>query len=780
MEAGLSVLEEISPQAKDGGTWLGHCMFWKYFGDLNVKTIYRTNSIEYRTVKLMFYEAIFYIAFITLVTFFVVEYKSSAIYSAKQRELMYWSECDAQKVCALDDVTSHEKLYSWMRNTLIPKAFVYKDEYRAWNDTATKDYDLGESSIPWNPRWVSDTKTVALLGNIRIRQLRVKPNGLVSKGGCEPSEKLWKGGEFECYPRYTGGTGGRESKVTYADKWTPNKELYTWKDEAETNQIVMKGTMGEYQASGYFFDLPLSRQEALKRIDSLEEWYWLDVATRAVIVEFSVVNPNINIIINERLLFEFGPTGSLASHTVFPFRVATLSLPLLEADSRKLFMIQIWTLSFFILFFTYVLWVLYKSGAAFFGYLWNILDVLIIIFGFLFIETQKTVYETFTDVGPNGANPGFNPATLGRPDVFPPFSKIIAPVDACNNYLAFVTLFVWLRLLKYFTLVQSFRLLVRVLEKTVWDLVVFSTFLITIFFGFSIAFHVGFGHLKPFSSLYASFCSLFFILASSADISGLFDSTWLGEALYASYLILVYFLLFNMFMAVVIDTYSVATMLRRNFEQSDSPLWCFFVAYVNKLRGVSLVGKETEEEVGAQNEQFIKTALLPKPVAAKWEKKRAEMQLICQKSGYKVDTRQDVVSRIQLQRLMDENADITDMLGYTKALDVIREFTVPEYKDPYDQVNLLQEKVFKKIEELEKDGFRIDFTDVDRLKMVSQGLHNALTEIQNDWREELTCVLDVISQLSQQFLVITTKLEQIQSNHTRITQEVQALENQGQ
>jgi hypothetical protein len=266
------------------------------------------------------------------------------------------------------------------------------------------------------------------------------------------------------------------------------------------------------------------------------------------------------------------------------------------------------------------------------------------------------------------------------------------------------------------------------------------------------------------------------MLASSADISGVFDSTWLGEALYASYLILVYFLLFNMFMAVVIDTYSVATMLKRNFHQSDSPLWCFFVAYVNKLRGVSLVGRETEEEVGTAEEQFINTSLLPKPVADEWEKKRAEMQEICQKSGFKVDTRQDVVSRIQLQRLMDENADMTSWLGHTRALDVIREFTVPESKDPYEQVNMLQKKVFDKIEELEKDGFKIDFTDIERLKMVSQGLHNALTEIQNDWREELTAVLDVISALSQQFLLITTRLEKIQVNFTRIKNDVQAQE----
>merc|ERR1719228_631202 len=139
------------------------------------------------------------------------------------------------------------------------------------------------------------------------------------------------------------------------------------------------------------------------------------------------------------------------------------------------------------------------------------------------------------------------------------------------------------------------------------------------------------------------------MLARSTKISGLFDSSWLGEALFGAYLILVYFLLFNMFMAIVIDTFSIATLLKRNMSQGDSPIACFLVAYFNRLKGVSLVGSEREEDIGSPEEQFIQTNLLPKPVADAWTKKHTEMLEVVEEQGYKVDLRKDVVSRVQLQ-----------------------------------------------------------------------------------------------------------------------------------
>jgi len=457
-------------------------------------------------------------------------------------------------------------------------------------------------------------------------------------------------------------------------------------------------------------------------------------------------------------------------HQIGPFRVSSLSLSYLDVDEQKLFILQCFALAFFILYYIYVAVCLWKSGLQFFTYPWNLCDLIIIILSINHMAEQSNVYSTFM------SEPTFQPDTLGRPDMFAPFSKLIDPIRSRNNTLAFVCLFCWLRCVKYFTLLQSFRLLVRVLEKTMWDLFVFGSLLLIIFAGFSVAFYSGFGHLAPFSSLQASFYSLFFILSKSADISGLFESSWLGEALFVAYLILVYFLLFNMFMAIVIDTFSLATLLSRNVAQGDSPVGCFFVAYFNKLRGTHLVGAESEEDIGSPDEQFIQTSLLPKAISVAWEAKHEEMVKLVQEEGYKVEMRKDVVSRVQLQRMMDEDEDIVALLGTKRAIDVVRKFRIPDLgKNSHEEVAKLQENVFRKIEELEADNSKLEFEDVERLRMVSAGLHDALTELQRHWRKELTCVLEVISSLSENIQQLCTRLDRVQMNHLVICQSVETV-----
>eukprot|EP00397_Hematodinium_sp_SG-2012_P013169 GEMP01013363.1.p1 GENE.GEMP01013363.1~~GEMP01013363.1.p1 ORF type:complete len:813 (+),score=100.45 GEMP01013363.1:141-2579(+) len=790
---GLKVLDTLSEQEKDSNRWLGNCIFWKNFESLDRKNIYRTSSIEYRSVKLWTCEAIFYFVLLILLTAYAYNFKSPDVFATKEQQRMYWGQCDASQVCQLDSVTTHKALYKWMRTNLIEKVFVYKDDYHSWkrdgtmNGTASvpvgtadgqseagsaaqqtdeatsKLYDLDENSFEWHPRYVSDTKTIIMLGNVRIRQVRVKPNGQASAGGCDFDERLTNDvlADFECYPRFS---AERESKITYSKEWTLNKEQYIHRTDIETNQIPIEGYFSTtYGGSGYFFDLKLNKAAAIQHVVELEEWQWLDSATRAVIVEFSVANPNVNLIVNHRILFEFGATGARPMHQIFPFRVATLSLSYLDYDLQTLFILQCFVLSFFIMYYCVVGASLWQSGLRFFSYLWNLCDLLIIIIFIYHLAEQSNVYSAFRD------EPSFLPETLGRPEIFAPFSKLIEPIRSRNNSLAFLCLFCWLRLVKYFTLLQSFRLLVRVLEKTVWDFFSFASLLMVIFGGFSIAFYVGFGNLAPFSTLQSSFYSLFFMLARSTNISGLFESSWLGEALFFAYLILVFFLLFNMFKAIVIDTFSIATLLNRNIPQGDSPLACFFVAYFNRLRGVSLVGSERKEDIGSPDEQFISTRLLPKPIADEWCTRHDDMLKIIENEGYKVDWRKDVVSRVQLQRMIDESEQFATWLGTTKAIDVIRRFQVPELQNPYEEVAKLQEDVFLKINQLERSEKTLTFNDTDSLRMISMGLHDALTELQNQWRKELTSVLEVITTLSEGTKDICSKVEQVQTNHLRIS-----------
>ena len=140
-----------------------------------------------------------------------------------------------------------------------------------------------------------------------------------------------------------------------------------------------------------------------------------------------------------------------------------------------------------------------------------------------------------------------------------------------------------------------------------------------------------------------------------------------------------------------------------------------------------------------------------------------------------------VTSRIQLQRLLDEDEALVQVLGTDRAIDVIRRFTIPEYRDSaeeaFDEIMVLQENIFTKLEEYDaqKGDANLEFGCIETLKLVTFGLHDALTEIQNQWRNELVFVLEQTNTLAGLLTDMTRKLEVVQTNHTSIVHEAGVL-----
>jgi len=79
--------------------------------------------------------------------------------------------------------------------------------------------------------------------------------------------------------------------------------------------------------------------------------------------------------------------------------------------------------------------------------------------------------------------------------------------------------------------------------------------------------------------------------------------------------------------------------------------------------------------------------------------------------------------------------------------------------------------VFTKLEEFENMDSELEFPCIESLKLVSTGLHEALNDVQNQWRAELTSVLETTNNLASTLTQMTKKMEVIQMNHTAIVHE---------
>jgi len=350
----------------------------------------------------------------------------------------------------------------------------------------------------------------------------------------------------------------------------------------------------------------------------------------------------------------------------------------------------------------------------------------------------------------------------------------------------------------------NFQVLVRVVERCLHQLCIFASLLLTLFVGFAVAFYMGFGNkVHLFSTFHGSFFSMFFLLVGGVDLGPILENAdALGAALFFSFLIIAWFLLFNIFMAIVLDIYTLAQLLRRSpeFENYENPMGVFLWTFSNKLQGNALVGKESEDDIGRPDEQHIALALLPEDLQEEYHKSNEEKLALLDESvnwlkstgrnmkevlaledvqrkarpstmplGQEAATADDtIVSRVQIQRMMNENENLQEVLGTKRAIDVIRQFRIEKEPDPYDVVTRLQKNVIKKLHELEDANLKLTFGEIESLKMVSQGLHDALTEVQTQWREELTAVLTMSSHLSKALVDLTKTLGNVQVNHKKI------------
>jgi len=787
----LKKLDRLLDDERDSNELLGHTMFWRSYEHINVKQVYRTSSIEYKTLKLMFYEMIFFMAFLAMFSCFVVEVKSNTVFECKEQQRTYWSGCTAGHECPFHKVSNGVELLHWMSEQLTPKAFTDKQFYPSLSN-ATSIFGLSEDTIPWEPRYVGDTMTFILLGNIRIRTQRVVP-----ERGCTTPDKLKKI-HGSCLPKFS---PSAQSKMSYAKRWTPPYTVYAydWHPDNITLAQPIDGFSSVYSGDGFFFDLPLNRSLAELMFRDLEEWGWIDDQTRSVIIELNTFNPNVNVIVHTRMVFEFSLAGGITQkHEVYAFRAFQLSLSLMEGDELRIFMYQVISCAMFVMYTAYTIFVLYKSGWQFFLYIWNLVDMIaIVIIGCLF------TYHSIVYMQVN-SEPTLQPEVLGDPENFLPVSRTIPALQAINENLSLLSLFLWVKVCKYFALFASFQVLVRVVERCLHQLVIFASLLLTLFVGFAVAFYMAYGNsVELFRTFHGSFFSMFFLLVGGANLGPILENAdALGAALFYAFLLVAWFLLFNIFMAIVLDIYTLAQLLRRSpeFENYENPMAVFIWTFTNKLQGNALVGKESEDDIGRPDEQHVALALLPEDLQEEYHKCNEEKLALLDESvtwlkstgrnAKEVLALEDVqrkarpspmlgaeamdqdddtlVSRVQIQRMMNENEKLQEVLGTKRAIDVIRQFRIEKEPDPYDVVTRLQKNVIKKLHELEDAQLKLTFGEIESLKMVSQGLHDALTEVQTQWREELTAVLTMSSHLSKALVDLTKTMGNVQINHKKI------------
>mmetsp|Transcript_14814 Transcript_14814/g.35305 ORF Transcript_14814/g.35305 Transcript_14814/m.35305 type:complete len:730 (-) Transcript_14814:4846-7035(-) len=727
----------------------------------------------------MFWETVFFILWLSIFTALVITSTSQLQYGCRAAQLSYWSDCrlslPERQDCAVDNIKDISSFWSWLTNDFTDLAWPFEYAVHLPPDAfgRSSTYQLNELSKPFSMRVLDDRGIFFLLGAIRVRQLRVRPNA-----GCKVSNGF-RHAFPQCYALWRSST---ESKRYFAKRWTPTYTLpaYRYRTPKYTKQSRTRGQYSTYGAGGFLFDLPPNKTDGVILLQDLREWAYLDEQTRAVIIELNVVNPHVNIIVNTRLLFELAPTGEIvAKQEAHALPVFFLALHAMAESDIASFSIQIFLVTFILLDTVYVGFLIKQGGLRYFGYGWNCVEVINLVLFYILIGLRIHVYIY------SSSDLGLRSNSVSDPYEFRPYSSVIQYIQLYSRLIAFNAVLMWMKLYKYMALFGVFRSLIRALEHVVRELVGFLVLFFCVLFAYALALYGGFAEAsEKFATLDNCFFSLFFMLLGKYELTPLYQAhRFFGPLLFFTFLLIVYFLLFNLVVAIVIDTYTLISVLMVS-DQKHDPMLVFFYVYYHKVRGIDLFWLHAEE-LGGPGDQKIKLTNLPGVVI----KKYLERSNKGHDKGYEVTEGPDVedvdpdalekieVDRVQLQKLLDENPLLVQMLETDNAAKVIRRFN-ERAKQPLTEITELQERVYRKLERLEKSGIALEYSEVPAVESVRKGLSEQLQRLQAKWKQELADVLRTAAQASAGLIDLTKALENVQMNHNTLVRELASAEDE--
>uniref|UniRef100_A0A8V0YUB0 Polycystin 2 like 2, transient receptor potential cation channel n=1 Tax=Gallus gallus TaxID=9031 RepID=A0A8V0YUB0_CHICK len=390
----------------------------------------------------------------------------------------------------------------------------------------------------YDNRTVTDLKNASyifyenlLLGVAQIRQLKVRNNTCSIYPYFQPFLK-------SCYSRYS---YKAEDKSDFGLKDEPE-----WKYvSASSFSPWYWGSVGFYRSGGFIVTLPRSKQESMEKLASLRKNGWITHGTRAVFIDFSTFNANINLFCIVRLVVEFPATGgALTSFQIH-------SVKLLRYVSYYDYFLASCEVAFCLFILTFIIQEaieITRLKMEYFRSAWNWLDMLLIAVSILAIcfNIYRTIEVSL-----------LMEELLSNAHVYPDFYFLAFWQVIYDNVIAINVFFAWIKIFKYVSFSKTMTQLSSTLSRCAKDIIGFAIMFFIIFIAYAQFSHLVFGpQVDDFSTFQNCIFSQFRIVLGDFNFESLEVNSILGPIYYISFVFFVFFVLLNMFLAIINDTYS--------------------------------------------------------------------------------------------------------------------------------------------------------------------------------------------------------------------------------
>uniref|UniRef100_A0A8B9H4X7 Polycystin 2 like 1, transient receptor potential cation channel n=1 Tax=Astyanax mexicanus TaxID=7994 RepID=A0A8B9H4X7_ASTMX len=306
------------------------------------------------------------------------------------------------------------------------------------------------------------------------------------------------------------------------------------------------GMLATYSGGGYYQDLALTKEESAGVLANLNNNLWLDHGTRAVFIDFSTYNANINLFCVIRLVVEFPATGG----AIPSYQIRTVKL------IRYITTWDYFIIGCEIVFCVFILYYIVEEilelrihKLSYFKSIWNILDVVIIMLAIVAI-----VFNVFRTIKVDKLLGNL----LKEPSIYADFEFLAFWQTQYNNMNAVNLFFAWIKIFKYISFNKTMTQLSSTLARCATDILGFAIMFFIVFFAYAQLGYLLFGtEVESFSTFHKCIFTQFRIILGDFDYDGIERANRvLGPIYFFTYVFFVFFVLLNMFLAIINDTYS--------------------------------------------------------------------------------------------------------------------------------------------------------------------------------------------------------------------------------
>ncbi|KAL1007239.1 hypothetical protein UPYG_G00083860 [Umbra pygmaea] len=433
----------------------------------------------------------------------------------------------------ISESMSHRDVFNWANTSLLSNLFgVY-------------------------PGFITDGNS-KLVGNARLRQVRVKKNS------CRIA-KYMSQAISDCNAPYSWEV---EDMGSYGPAWNRSVIVNTsemlcspwqYQTQARLRAQPIWGSVVLYRGGGFVVDLGPNLKNASSTLQYLFDSTWLDMFTRAVFVEFTVYNANVNLFCIVTLMLETTAVGA------FQFRSELQSVRLYQSPGG----LHSFVMASEIIYFLFIVFYMYVQGKlmklqkwAYFKSKWNLVELAIILLSW----SALSVFIKRALLGNRDME-----FYQHNKDQFASFHET-AIADAILGYLiAFLVLLATVKMWHLLRLNPKLHMITATLQRAWTDISGFLLVMTVMFLAYSIASNLMYGwKLYSYRTMMDSALTMVSLQLGIFNYEEILDyNPMLGAFLIGSCIIFMTFVVLNLFISVILVAFSQEQTHHKPSEEEE-------------------------------------------------------------------------------------------------------------------------------------------------------------------------------------------------------------------